>query len=831
MPLSTEEIRKLEQLYKSINADGHIVTDYIDSGRIGHVFKAVNVNNSNDIVACKLIPSSNVKKGWTAELDKLVKLNGVPNVVNYRGHGSEMDKENFPTIFVKYELIKGRSLRFYINQPQLPIFIDVPFIEKLFQTVLQVMHACKTVEVSHGDLHEGNILIADPDNRLIDSSPRVMITDFGYGGSHNNKQPKDDFKQVGAIILSLLDKVGTPSNERDRLVAFETKAFIKKRIFEHDPTQGRFVREPKVLLEEYQNIIKSAPFRINHGTDVKTPGDYLVAEAMGFRIDEWKSLFVPEFLGRKELLKKNITVLTGARGCGKTMSFRRLTEYMNTLLGDVHSMPETENFIGFYLSCHDLLAAFPWLPNILTPQSQQQIIHFFHLCWLHEITRTLIIKDTESQNDYSWLESFLDNYFPNYSRLPKNSNTLAHIRSFIDIQKEYCRRIPLGSKNKNQKWSLGEIDFLDVLIEKLLTYTPWFADKPFYFFLDDYTIPTIARQLQKTLNPVIFRRRSSVFFKISTESSNSFLKESINDKQLELNHDFELIDLATESLHEQYQSKKLLLNKIFKPRIDRDEALKKRNLTLSSLLGDRAFNNNEFAHEKRNTPRRNLEYSGIGAFVGMWASDVRTMIQMLSEMLRDYPEDTTMENYEIPSRIQDKTYKAAGGELMVFTESVTNPNLDLKAIKRFRPDSKKSFGKRMREIVEAFSKVSLYELTKGELVSNEGRMNPKQAFRIEIINQFELNEQAIDYYDGVIRWHIFLQDWRGKSVRGMITPRLYLNRLLIPFLNLTFSQHDNIQLTNEEFGKLLIEPDKFFDYWKQKRSKSNNSNNSGPKLF
>ena len=127
------------------------------------------------------------------------------------------------------------------------------------------------------------------------------------------------------------------------------------------------------------------------------------------------------------------------------------------------------------------------------------------------------------------------------------------------------------------------------------------------------------------------------------------------------------------------------------------------------------------------------------------------------------------------------------------------------------------YGSHLKDIVEAFVKVSRYELTEGKLVSNQGRKNPRQAFRLEIINHFDLPPEAEKYYEGLIRWHIFLQDWRGKSIRGMITPRLYLNRALIPYCKLTFSSHDNIHLTNAEFIMLLKKPKDFFKYWKKKR--------------
>ncbi|HEY6330804.1 MAG TPA: hypothetical protein VI756_15845, partial [Blastocatellia bacterium] len=130
-----------------------------------------------------------------------------------------------------------------------------------------------------------------------------------------------------------------------------------------------------------------------------------------------------------------------------------------------------------------------------------------------------------------------------------------------------------------------------------------------------------------------------------------------------------------------------------------------------------------------------------------------------------------------------------------------------------------TYGAHLRDVVEAFINVSRFELVHGKLVSNEGHLNPKQAFRLEIIDKFDLPVDAAEYYEGLVRWHIFLQDWRGKSARGMITPRLYLNRVLIPYSNLTFSSHDNIQLTNAEFADVLRQPKTFMDYWRKRRVK------------
>jgi hypothetical protein len=62
-----------------------------------------------------------------------------------------------------------------------------------------------------------------------------------------------------------------------------------------------------------------------------------------------------------------------------------------------------------------------------------------------------------------------------------------------------------------------------------------------------------------------------------------------------------------------------------------------------------------------------------------------------------------------------------------------------------------------------------------------------------------------------------MRDARGKSIRGVVAPRLYLRKLLIPFFKLTPSRRDNIGLDAEDFLKLLDDPRKFADNMKPTR--------------
>jgi hypothetical protein len=359
------------------------------------------------------------------------------------------------------------------------------------------------------------------------------------------------------------------------------------------------------------------------------------------------------------------------------------------------------------------------------------------------------------------------------------------------------------------------MDLLDMLQEVVRQHPSWAGSLPFYLFLDDYTVPIVPSVVQRTLNPIIFKRRSQLFFKVSTEAANSFVREGLHGKTLELHQDFELIDLATESLHQDWNAKYDLLDSIFRPRIDRHAVLGGKKFGLRDVLGKMKLSNNKFAWRMRGHEGA-VTYQGAEAFVGMWASDIRSMIQLFVDMLREANGDLRANGLPIADDVQNKKYRAQGGELLTFAESVTDP-----AYWDRGSGSKKEsreYGVRLRKIVEAFVQVACHELKYGRLVKDEGAENPRQAFRVEIVDNFELPDEAHGIYQGLVRWHLFLQDWRGKSVRGMITPRLYLNRLLLPYANLTFSSHDNIPFTNADFIELLLNPADFVGYWQRERS-------------
>ena len=101
-------------------------------------------------------------------------------------------------------------------------------------------------------------------------------------------------------------------------------------------------------------------------------GSFQVSEMIGDRWDLWKKLFVPSVPARSKILTLDIpTVVTGPRGCGKTMLFRRLSERLVIECGDDPILTRGERFAAFYINANDIADAFAQQLELLSPQPIQ----------------------------------------------------------------------------------------------------------------------------------------------------------------------------------------------------------------------------------------------------------------------------------------------------------------------------------------------------------------------------------------------------------------------------------------------------------------------------
>ena len=671
--------------------------------------------------AIKLIKNSNLKPTWDKEIEKarLIGYRDFP-VPMYEDYG-DVTIDGISYKWIASEWIDGISVKKLINDRRMTI----PILLSVIENSLKVFFRCKQIGIQHGDFHSGNIIIQEPSEISLNKEHKAYIIDFGYLSAAMGKAMLDDYKGLDIVIKDSLNSIPFSSCNGDEKKYYTVlKHHFSQDLLETNYTIGGHVRNPLELLKRIE-IIKEELFRLKSPNSCeKHISDCLAAELMGERYDEWKELFVPEFLGRSEVLAKNPSVITGLRGCGKTTIFRRLSALFNCNLGEL-DLPEAHDFIGLYLNARNLAEAFPWLPKEQASEARGQIIKYFHLGWCLDIISWLNAEKTIKKRSISfeWLYDFFNSKLNTKIIYDSSESLLSLHNVLIDslektrLHDKYC------SIDKDGLTSLSFLEDLVLLLRKNCT---WLGDKPFFFFFDDYSTPLIPEIFQKILNAVIFRRSANVIFKVATESVESFCSVGLNDKKLEENDDYVLIDFGSVHLLNQESENQKIISAIIEKRLERDVRLKKLNTSLKELLGESPLSYNELAKRLR-TNQKTLYY-GYKYFCAMWSCDIREIIRLFASMvdLLD-PAFFTCKPQKIPEDIQDKAMRSAGAKYIALLSSSTNPLLE-----SYEMESKdfKFYGEHLTKIAHAFHRIAKSELSKD--VKNQEQIVPKQARRIEI---------------------------------------------------------------------------------------------------
>lgn len=787
--------------------EGYVIQRKLGKGAIGTVYLA-HREDIDDNRAVKFIKINDLRPDWDNEIRKTTRLRRTEGVVKYHSHNFiEILGESY--LYMSWEYIPGESLKELIEKRE----ITLPIIVDTFEKVLEILHACKQAHIEHADLHSGNILVENFDPLSINPEQRrVWVTDFGYATAAGNKDILDDFLGLDRIVQTALREIDFHILDGKAKHIFSVlKNDISRMLTERNVALGEYVRDPRAILYRFRELCKIE----NRQSDLNTNiGDYLAAEHIGERFDEWKKLFVPKFLSIEELLTRNICVLTGQRGCGKTTIFRRLTALYNVKLGS-SGVQGDDSFIGFYLNARNIAEAFPWLPEERESLARNQVINFFHLSWCLEIVEWLREEaKVNTKLDLSWLSSFFKQYYPDhFTTSEHNSYILDHIMNLLVKELERSR---LKSGYIESDWELTDLSFLEKICREISRHCV-LQDKPFYFFLDDYSTPMVNSSTQKILNPIIFRRSPTTIFKIATESIESFEPYGLNGKILEEDDDFKLIDFGTQVIIRKSDEVNDILSSILLPRIDRHPLLRGRDLTIRKVLGETKISNADLARLIRNeivelngrVISKEL-YHGYDVFCNIWSSDIRESISLFANMVSIEESDrlSKIENNIISDEVQDKVLREAGGTYLSLIAAATNPSS-----RNYSVDEGLSYGNHLVEIIRCFQEIASFDL-KNKNSKNQGSNPPKQPRRIEITGGAEeLFGAAKDFYKGLIRYGIFIRDNRGKSVRGKTVPRLYLRGLLIPYFRLTFSKRDSITMSWPDFIQFLEQPKQFRDQY------------------
>lgn len=776
----------------------HKVVEHIGSGANGHVYRA-HADNIDGDLAFKFVPTENLladQQQRDLYLEEARKANTLENpcVVRYvdvRPWDDNSLGRSFVVFICQY--VPGQSLKTFIKNSR--NHIGLSFVEQFLGTMLGLLFELDQRGMVHGDLHAGNVLVSSSRFDL-NEEVSFKVTDFGIADV-TRKAHNSDYLFIADVLKDLLQCIKYQElGSRDRY-AFDVLRydFLDRHLIDTDPIADPLTGNARGLRRKLDGIDESfANAKRTHSvTQMVTPFDYPNCEQMGNAHLLLQSLYSDRLLGLVEIQARSNLVLTGPRGCGKTTVFRALSlDYAMSVDGDE---PSGLQFIGIYYRCDDLYFSFP---RYELPARREAVDIPMHFVVASLMAETL-------KNVSEWGKRHFPKEFgkkePEIARnlrqilgLPQGGD--AGIDRFPALVSQLSQQRARAAR-KQRFCNVERIDGYvgpDALLQccaELRGALSFLRERPFFYFIDDYSTPKISAPLQQNLNRMVMHRHADVFFKVSTESPISFERQDIDDKQYVEQREYELLNLGLRYLKDDGKQVETFLRDLFSRRF---AAVREFPCSsLQQLLGERPRNENETARRLRKRRGRNT-FHGVQTVTAMCSGDIHYMIRLVGKMVEDSGGAEVIgsrsETPRIPSKEQSATIRAAAGEFM---ESVRN-----------LPGR----GAELAMIVSAIGNVA-HSYLQYRNAGNQSGTPPHQASRIEPYEPLALSEEAEAVLDDLVRFSILLMDPRGKSRRGAVVPRFYMRRYLIPHFNLTFSKRDSLPLENREIELLLTNPKKF----------------------
>lgn len=789
-----------------------IIQSYVASGNDAHLFRGYS-SSLQRTFACKVIPRANLigvdetPPRWRAEIEKANSLRSDTVVKFSDFHEWRVPEAGIDCIVLVADFIEGVSLRDFLRRHRTDV--SIPFILLFLETVLDLFNEMLQKAMSHGDFHEGNILVEERSFTLRGPRHVFRVTDFGVAAATSDLRFKDDYLQVASVLRQLLEVLDYSSlSAKDKYIYnILNNDFLARHLTEMDQTIDPLAKRPAALFHRVRDLDSDFDKSVRADTStLLTPFDFLSCEQIGDAPSILKALYSDLFLGLPEIEGRNNVVITGPRGCGKSTVFRNASLRHKMRVGD--DKPDQVPYVGIYYRCDDLYFSFPrYTTPTLRAEALDLPVHFVTATLLSDLLDSLTLWALPRfADDFQSVESRVSTALWELLELPRpNAPGDDSFRALVAaLQKQRRRAVERHRFVNDLKHPIGRLFCMDVIQKAcmvLMTELPFLRDRPIYFFVDDYSLPKITRDLQLNLNRVFMQRSAYCFYKLSTESPVSFVSADIDGKEYVEKREYNLLNVGLVYLHDEADRKRAFVEDVFRRRLGASVNYPVKDL--DTLIGaDEDSNFNEDARQIRE--KRKLTLWGKRTLCNLCSGDVFYLINLVRTMVMEAggPEGISQlrDGPRVSREIQNKAIRDAAGDFL----------------KNLRGSCE--FGGTLVAIVTAFGNVA-HSFLRHKDSRNEEAGPPHQATRIEPYEPPALSPHAKQLYEELLRYSVFIEDFRGKSRRGKVVPRLYLRRFLIPHFNLTFSMRDSIELEPADFELFLTKPTEFEERFRLKEPK------------
>lgn len=814
--------------YTILDRDEHGVVAALRQGRRGKKGFVLRVRDteSGDTYAAKLcIPEDYANTTPVTELEFAKALKGLDELVllpKLLGTVERFETEPRhaePSRWICFisEWLEGITLRDLIDQS--PEKITPALVAHVAKDLLTAILVMEDMGYKHDDLNLGNLMLEQPNPRLAAINParavrRLRIIDLGSMKPFDRAttKPDDDWSLSAKCLAELHNTL-----HANRSLASQHPLFLKGlRDFIHDladdpsrkfPDGSDYIRG----IERVERLIAIEPRAEAEFHPLEAiSAEHLADDAILLE------LFVKHLPWLSLVQGPNPCVLTGPRGCGKSMVFRYMATRTHITSKESRAGVLKESGIfGVYVGCssdlgHDLV----WLSRKGKGIADyvDQITDYFNLVVARELMRALASAAcaTEFARALDFTEQgkrrvadFLEGalrqdvrrvHLSGMEVFQSCADTLDRLRLSLAREMRAGPGVGLGTG----------ATFLRDLCAKIVEEMPAFRTYSITFLLDDYTEHRISKPVQEILNGIVFQRVPSMIFKVSSEPY-GFDSATFFETRVDAMREYIPIDAGTNCLDMSPTDRRRFVTDL----LDRRLSVARYAGTAKTLIGDSQYATDPKLAEAIRSRRKGKHtyYNGLDVLSNAWSGDVATVLHIVNNMFADAGVSARSDR-RISNDIQHNAIVRVSKGL------------------RGRVQSYSPFGQDMSVILSAFGDLAARLLVDHRAKVRDGNSNDiNRKYRIEWtlpegadteseLAKIDASGGLYSLYKELVRRAVFHENLqsRGKEGPGRRTVRLQIRSSLLPSFGTSLLHENHLKIDKtDEFVEFLTRTRRWAD--------------------